>query len=60
MKKILFVIIVMLLTPVYISIQLFKIVIDFLTPFFEPLIYVINLLVQNMFEFWEKIFKVGS
>ncbi len=57
MKKILFVIIVMLLTPVYISIQLFKIVIDFLTQFFEPVIDGVNILIQDMLNFWKKYLR---
>lgn len=57
MKEFLFVIIVMLLTPVYIAIKLFRNAIDFLTQFFEPVIDGINVLIENMFEFWRKIFK---
>lgn len=57
MKEFLFAIIVILLTPVYIVIQLHKKTIEFVIEIFGPLVDAINLLTQNMIEFWEKIFK---
>ncbi len=60
MKKILFVIIVMSLTPVYIIIQVIKHEFELFSQIFEPVIDGINILVQDMFKFWEKIFKGDS
>lgn len=61
MKYILFIIIVFLLTPVYIVIQIFKKLVEYFSEILDPLITVINIFCENMFEFWaKKFFKEGD
>lgn len=57
MKNILFVIIVILLTPVYICLIIGEKIIEFSIDIFSPCIEGIEILIENMTEFWKKIFK---
>lgn len=58
MKKILFGIIVISLTPIYLIIKFIKCAIEIITELTQPFAEEISDFVDNMIEFWEKIFKL--
>ncbi len=55
MKQILFIILVILLTPVYITIIFLKNVGELLELLLQPVIDGINLLFKDMLKFWKKL-----
>ncbi len=55
MKQILFMILVILLTPVYITIVFLKNASELVQSLLKPIIGGINLLVQDMLKFWSKL-----
>lgn len=55
MKEILFTILVILLTPVYIIIKVFKKVSEYFIELTQPVADGINLLLQDMLQFWKKL-----
>lgn len=55
MKEILFMILVVLLTPVYITIIFLKNAGELCIDFFQPVRDGINLLLQDMLKFWKKL-----
>ena len=55
MKQILFIILVILLTPVYIIIKLLKNIGEICIELLQPVIDGINLLLQDMLQFWKKL-----
>lgn len=57
MKKIFFMILVIFLTPVYLIICLFNFLFDWITDITEPIAEGISDLVDNMIEFWKKLFE---
>ena len=57
MKKLLFMIMILLLTPVYIFIKIAKFVIEALTEMTQPFADAMSDFVDNMCVFWKKIFK---
>ncbi len=57
MKEILFTILVILLTPIYIIIRIFSGCIEFIFEVTEPIAESIRELVDNMVEFWKMIFR---
>ena len=58
MKDILFGILVALLTPVYFIIQILKKFIEASIVIGSPFAEVIDVLIQNMSDFWKKFFKI--
>lgn len=58
MKKFLFVIVIMILTPIYLVIQLMMLVFEMIMDFTEPFADCMNALVDDMCKFWKKIFKI--
>lgn len=57
MKKIFFTILVIFLTPVYLIICLFNFLFNWITDITEPIAEGISDLVDNMTEFWKKLFE---
>lgn len=60
MKNILFTIIVILLIPVYICLIMGKKTIEISIDIISPVIEGIEILIEDMTEFWKKIFKFGE
>lgn len=58
MKKFLFGIMIILLTPIYLIIKVVKGAIEIITDVTEPFADGISDFVNNMCEFWKKVFKI--
>ena len=57
MKKFLFRMLVIILTPIYIIVQIFKKLLEFMFDITEPIAEAQYKLVENMMSFWKKVFK---
>lgn len=57
MKKLLFIIIVILLTPIYLIIKFIKGAVELISEITQPFAEGISEMVDNMIKFWGKIFK---
>lgn len=57
MKKNFFMVLVIFLTPVYLIICLFNFLLDWITDITEPIAEGMSDLVDNMVEFWKKLFE---
>lgn len=57
MKKFLFVMLTIILTPIYIIVQIFKKLLELMFDITEPIAEAQYKLIENMMSFWKKLFK---
>lgn len=57
MKEILYMILIILLTPIYIIIMVLKTIMMWTFEAVEPIAEIIAEFIDNMIEFWEKVFR---
>lgn len=57
MKNLLFNILIVLLTPIYLIIKFIKGIMEFITYLTKPIAEGIYILIENMTEFWKNVFK---